>query len=61
MHLRTALEGAALNVRINLPSLKDEAYVATKKAKVQKLLEEGRVLARQVDAAVEKGYGLAPR
>ncbi|HEY3446777.1 MAG TPA: glutamate formimidoyltransferase [Myxococcales bacterium] len=55
MHLETALKGAALNVRINLPSLKDDSYVAEKKLKVQRLLDEGRELARKIEQAVEKG------
>lgn len=55
MHLQTALQGASLNVRINLSSLKDEGYVSEKKAKVQKLLDEGRDLMKKIDAAVEKG------
>ena len=55
MHLTTALKGAHLNVLINLPSLKDEKFVAEKKQRAHKLLEEGQELARAVEKAVEKG------
>lgn len=55
MHLETALKGASLNVRINLPSLKDAGYVAEAKARIEKLLAEGAELARAVEKAVEKG------
>ncbi len=55
MHLTTALKGANLNVQVNLPSLKDAAFVAEKRARAQELLAQGRELALQVEKAVEKG------
>jgi len=55
MHLETALKGAHLNVLINLPGLKDAAYVADCRAKAGKLLEQGRAHALAVEKAVEKG------
>ncbi|MBI5547409.1 MAG: glutamate formimidoyltransferase [Deltaproteobacteria bacterium] len=54
MHLETALKGASLNVLVNLGSLKDEKYLAEKKARCQKLLEEGKELARSIEKVVEK-------
>jgi formiminotetrahydrofolate cyclodeaminase len=41
------LEGAVMNVKINLPSIKDPAFVAETSAEVTKLLESGR---RSADA-----------
>jgi len=52
MQLETALRGASLNVQINLPSIKDEAFVSDRKARLTKLLEHGRELARAVEKAV---------
>jgi formiminotetrahydrofolate cyclodeaminase len=39
--LRAGLAGARLNVEINLPSLKDEAYVAEVRGKLARLSESG--------------------
>ena len=47
------LEGAVMNVRINLPSIKDEAYVEEKKAAVQKMLDEGMSLRQAVQEKVD--------
>ncbi|WP_286677347.1 cyclodeaminase/cyclohydrolase family protein [Aminobacterium sp. EBM-42] len=47
------LEGAVMNVRINLPSIKDEAYVEEKKAAVQKMLDEGMSLRQTVQEKVD--------
>lgn len=38
------LEGACMNVLINLPSIKDEEYVALLKREVEETEEEGRIL-----------------
>lgn len=55
MHLQTALKGAHLNVLINLPSIKDEAYLAEKKRLAAELLEKGNGLAAKTDELVQKG------
>jgi methenyltetrahydrofolate cyclohydrolase len=48
--LLAAVEGAALNVGVNLPGLKDAAYVLAADAERQTLLLSARNLARQVEA-----------
>ena len=48
----TALEGGALNVRINLGSLKDESLRNTREAEVDDAQTRGRQLLDQVQAAV---------
>jgi len=48
----TALEGGALNVRINLGSLNDETVRTTRKAEVDDAQTRGRQLLDQVQAAV---------
>ncbi|MGI5861239.1 MAG: glutamate formimidoyltransferase [Myxococcales bacterium] len=55
MHLQTALQGAHLNVQINLPSIKDEAYVAEKKRLAAELLEKGNALAVTIEDLVKMG------
>jgi formiminotetrahydrofolate cyclodeaminase len=47
-----ALEGAALNVRINLKSINDAAYVNEIRREVDSLLEEGRLAAESALADV---------
>ena len=42
------LEGAILNVKINLPSLKDSAFVEEMKAKILSISQEGEALKSQV-------------
>jgi len=54
LELLTALKGAQLNVQINLGSLKDEAYVAAAKQRMDELSRKGRALADAVEAAVQK-------
>ena len=44
------LQGAAMNVRINLPSIKDEAYVFRARTRVSALLNEGTKLLERIDA-----------
>lgn len=48
-----AIEGAGYNVRINLTSLKDAAYVERMKADVQKIREKGEKLATEIRTTVE--------
>ena len=50
----TALEGGALNVRINLGSMKDEAVRDTREAEVDDAQIRGRRLLDQVQAAVRE-------
>jgi formiminotetrahydrofolate cyclodeaminase len=49
-----ALEGAALNVRINLASVKDEAVRSTLGDRLRILQQEGRELAGAVQGAVDR-------
>jgi len=49
--LLAALEGAALNVGVNLPGLTDAEYVRASDAERESLLVSARNLARQVDEA----------
>lgn len=44
------LEGAVMNVRINLPVIKDQAYVAETEREVSSLLEEGAALRDEIYA-----------
>lgn len=37
----TGLEGAVMNVKINLPSIKDEAYVNNRKKEIEEFLKQG--------------------
>lgn len=52
--LKAAMQGAWLNVKINLGSIKDEAFVAEYAAKGEKLLEENIQLADDLYKAVEE-------
>jgi len=51
--LASALEGAILNVKINLPGITDEEYVKTTKRKCEELLREGLEIKRRVLEGVE--------
>jgi formiminotetrahydrofolate cyclodeaminase len=46
------LEGALMNVRINLPSIKDEAFVCSARREADALLGKGRDLAQAIYRAV---------
>lgn len=48
MEARAGLEGAAMNVRINLPSIKDQAFVSTIGGEVARYLERGDELCSRV-------------
>lgn len=54
---RAALDGAALNVRINLALIKDEAFKAEATALLEQYLAEARPLAERVTRAVEASIG----
>ena len=49
---KAALQGASLNVRINLGSIADEAAAADYRAKMDQLLDEGCALADDIYAFV---------
>ncbi len=51
---KAALQGASLNVRINLGSIADEAAAADYRAKMDQLLDEGCALADDIYAFVVK-------
>lgn len=53
--LKTALEGAWLNVKLNLTGITDKDFVKTQEEKAQKLLDEGTMLADKVYKAVLQG------
>lgn len=50
---RTALEGAALNVKINLALIKDEEFKATTAARMNEYLQRARPLVDEVTGKVE--------
>jgi glutamate formiminotransferase/formiminotetrahydrofolate cyclodeaminase len=50
---RTAVEGAYLNVRINLNSLDDQEFVAQTRQKADNLKKEALLLAQEIEALVE--------
>lgn len=51
------LEGAVMNVRINLPSIKDEKFVGEKRTQVADFLEEGNGIARNIYNFVQENIG----
>lgn len=53
----TGLEGALLNVKINVQSIKDEAYVKEIETKVEKLLNDGKKLKEELMEIVYKRLG----
>ena len=53
--LKTALEGAWLNVKVNLTGITDKDFVKTQEEKAQKLLDERTMLADKVYKAVLQG------
>jgi formiminotetrahydrofolate cyclodeaminase len=54
---RAALDGAALNVRINLALIKDEGYKGRTAAELERRLAAARPRADEVARGVEKGIG----
>jgi formiminotetrahydrofolate cyclodeaminase len=54
---QTGLEGAVMNVRINLPSIKDESYVTEIKRKVDGLLKEGTTIKDKIYTYVQENIG----
>ncbi len=55
LNLMTCMRGAWLNVKINLPGVKDEALAADFEAKGRKMLAEGEEIARRIYAEIEEG------
>jgi len=51
---RAGLMGAAYNVRINLKSIKDEAFGQDMRDQLSGLVEEGEALAKEVEAVMEE-------
>ncbi|MGB5131878.1 MAG: glutamate formimidoyltransferase [Steroidobacteraceae bacterium] len=52
------VQGAAYNVRINLKSIKDDAYVKRMDAEIALLVDEGRKIADLVECEVERVAGV---
>lgn len=52
-----AMEGAALNVRINLTSIEDEEYVKKIRAELNDLMEKGKALKEEVMKIVDEKLG----
>ncbi|HEY2614651.1 MAG TPA: glutamate formimidoyltransferase [Chthoniobacterales bacterium] len=55
--LRACIDGAALNVRINLAGLKDETWKSTLREKVQKISAESEAAFKEAKATVESKMG----
>jgi len=55
--VRACIDGAALNVRINLPSLKDEKLKSTLQEKVRKISAESESEFKRIDRIVESKMG----
>ena len=55
LNLMTCMRGAWLNVKINLPGVKDEALAADFEEKGKKMLAEGEVIAQRIYAEIEEG------
>jgi len=53
--LKTALQGALLNVFINLPGIKDDDFVTNRKSRAVRLVEQARELTAAIEGAVQKG------
>ena len=55
LELGAALKGARLNVEINLGSIRDAAFVAEKRAELDRLAAEGEAAAQAIEARVRAG------
>ena len=55
LNLMTCMRGAWLNVKINLPGVKDEVLATEYREKGEKMLAEGEVIARRIYAEIEEG------
>ena len=54
LNFMICMRGAWLNVKINLPGVKDEALAAEYKEKGEKMLAEGEVIARRIYGEIEE-------
>jgi len=52
--LKTALQGAFLNVLINLPGIKDDDYVTNRRSAAFRLVQQGKELSAAIEAVVQK-------
>ena len=55
LNLMTCMRGAWLNVKINLPGVKDEALAAEYAEAGKKMIAEGEVIARRIYGEIEEG------
>ena len=53
--LKTALQGALLNVFINLPGIKDDDFVTNRKSMAVRLVQQAKELTAAIEGAVQKG------
>ena len=56
LSLKSAMQGAYLNVLINISSIKDENFVNEHKEKCDKILNEGIALADDIYESVKKSF-----
>ena len=54
INLMTGIQGAWMNVKINLPGVKDEAFAAEAEAEGKKILDEGKQIADRLYKAIEE-------
>ena len=57
LQAHAGLEGAIMNVKINIPSIRDEKFVAETSSEISKLLEEGRALKGKIYEYVSNSIG----
>lgn len=55
--VQSGLEGAVMNVRINLPSIKDELFVAETDILVVRLLDKGKEISSRIYIYVQENLG----
>lgn len=55
LNLMACMRGAWLNVKINLPGVKDEALAKEYEEKGRKMLADGEVIARRIYGEIEEG------
>jgi formiminotetrahydrofolate cyclodeaminase len=55
--VRACIEGAAMNVRINLSGLKDDALSSSLREKVQRIMAASEAEFKRVHAVVESNLG----
>ena len=54
LNFMAGIRGAWMNVKINLPGVKDEAFAAEAEAEGKKILEEGSAIADRLYKAIEE-------